>query len=123
LEQKAMSNLSRHQLDKSTGYQLHDLPGAHLVPRRFVSDQPRLNEVLRWLQDEWLRYAMIRGLNRLSDDCLNDIGIKRKDIRPIVNAIIRCIRKRRTGRQQYPIFTLSRMAAGASPGWTLTGLS
>jgi len=113
-----MSSVGRHQLDKPTGSLLQDLPGAHFVPVRFISDQPPLNRVVRWFQEEWLRYAMIRSLNRLNDDCLDDIGIKRKSIRPIVNAIIRRIRKRRPGRQQYPIFTLTGMPAGSLPGCT-----
>ena len=63
---------------------------------------------------------MIRGLTRLNDDCLDDIGMKRKDIRPIVNAIMRRIRRGRGDRQQHPIFTLTRMPAGALPGWMLS---
>jgi uncharacterized protein YjiS (DUF1127 family) len=121
-EHNAMFNVRRQQLDKSTGYLLQDLPGAHFVPRRFISDKPGLHKVFRWFHEERLRYAMIRSLNRLNDDHLDDIGIKRKDIRPIVNAVIRCIRKRRLGGQQYPIFTLSRMAAGTLPGRTSTAL-
>jgi uncharacterized protein YjiS (DUF1127 family) len=108
-----MTNVGRHQLGECTRYLLQDVPSAHFVPPGFIGDQFRRNKVLRWFQDEWLRYAMIRSLHRLNDDCLDDIGIKRKDIRPIVNAIMRRIRKGRRDRQHYPILTLTRMPAGS----------
>ena|SRR5690242_12317415 len=77
-----MFNVNQYKLDKSNRRLLQDLPGALLVPLKFISDGLRLYKIFRWFQIEWLRYAMIRKLDRLNDDYLDDIGIKRKDIRP-----------------------------------------
>jgi uncharacterized protein YjiS (DUF1127 family) len=52
----------------------------------FISGGLGLYKTFRWLQEERLRIATIRELDRLNDDYLHDIGVKRKDIRPIVNA-------------------------------------
>jgi len=88
--------VTQHELDKSN-YHLPQKPaGAFLVPLGFISDRLRLYKVFRWLQDEKLRYRMIRELDRLNDDYLDDIGIKkRSDIRPIVNLLVKRRRERR----------------------------
>ena len=66
-----------------------------MIPSNRIGGGLGVYSALRWFQDEWLRYSTIRNLDRLNDDYLDDIGIKRKDIRPIVNAMVKRIRKRR----------------------------
>jgi len=66
-----------------------------LIPSNRIGGGLSVYKAFRWLQDEWLRYATIRNLDRLNDDCLDDIGIKRKDICSIVNAMVKSLRKRR----------------------------
>ena len=46
-------------------------------------------------QDVRLRNATIREMYRLNDDYLDDMGIKRRDIRPIVDAMMKRLRERR----------------------------
>jgi uncharacterized protein YjiS (DUF1127 family) len=115
-----MSNVSHDKPDKSNGYLLQGLPDRVFAPLKLISDVFHLYKVPHRFQEEWLRYTMIKNLDRLNDDYLDDIGIKRKDIRPIVNAIIKCVRNRRLGSQRYPIFTLTGMVkAGVLPGWPM----
>jgi uncharacterized protein YjiS (DUF1127 family) len=71
------------------------LADAFLAPLRFIGGGLGLDRAFRWLQEERLRIAAIRELDRLNDDYLDDIGIKRKDIRPIVSAMVKRIRDRR----------------------------
>jgi uncharacterized protein YjiS (DUF1127 family) len=90
-----MFAVNQDKADKSIGQVLQDLTGGFLAPLGCIGDGLRLYKVFRWLQDERLRNATIRELNRLNDDYLDDIGIKRRDIRPIVNAMVKRLRERR----------------------------
>ena len=68
---------------------LHDLSGAALA--LLVS----IGNVFRWFQYEWRGNLAIRELNRLSDHQLNDIGIKRSDIDPVVDELLKRVREGR----------------------------
>ena len=68
---------------------LHDLSGAALA--LLVS----IGNVFRCLQYEWRGNLAIRELNRLSDHQLNDIGIKRSDIDPVVDELLKRVREGR----------------------------
>jgi len=76
---------------------LQDVAGSLFVPLRFIGSGLGVYKIFRWLQDEKIRIATIRELHRLNDDYLDDIGIKRKNIRPIVSAMVRRTRIRRWG--------------------------
>ena len=93
-----MLALSQDKVTKSGSHLLHDITGANFAPLGFIGDVLGLR-VFRWLRDERLRNATIRELNRLNDDYLDDIGIKRKDIRPIVNEMVKRMRDRRYRRR------------------------
>ena len=82
---------------RSIGRILHEVAGALFAPLRFISNKLGLHKTFRWLQDEKIRIATIRELHRLNDDYLDDIGIRRTDIRPTVNAMVRRMRNRRRG--------------------------
>jgi uncharacterized protein YjiS (DUF1127 family) len=90
-----MLAVDRYRVDRSIGRIPQDFAAVLLVPLRFVGSGLGLYKIFRWLQDEKIRITTIRELHRLNDDYLDDIGIKRKDIRPIVNAMVRRIRNRR----------------------------
>ena len=68
---------------------LEDLSGAALV--LLVS----IGNVFRRIQYEWRGNLAIRELNQLSDHHLNDIGIKRSDIDPIVDQLLKRVREGR----------------------------
>ena len=82
---------------------LQDIAGAVFAPLGSIGDVLGLR-IFRWLQDERLRSATIRELNRLNDDYLDDIGIERRDIRPIVNALVKRMRERRYHRRCSQLF-------------------
>ena len=90
-----MLAVDRDRVDGSAGRILQDVAGALFVPLRFIGSGLGLYEIFRWLQDEKIRIATIRELHRLNDDYLDDIAIKRKDIRPIVNEMVRRMRNGR----------------------------
>ena len=85
---------NRARLEPAAKHPIY-LAGAFLAPLRFIGGGLGLYKAFRWLQEERLRIATIRELDRLSDDYLDDVGIKRKDIRPIVSAMVKRIRDRR----------------------------
>jgi uncharacterized protein YjiS (DUF1127 family) len=95
MEKKVMFAVKQDRLDKSIGQVLQDLTIAFLAPLDFIADGLRLYKVFRWVQDVRLRNATIREMYRLNDDYLDDIGIKRGDIRPIVDAMMKRLRERR----------------------------
>ena len=90
-----MFTVNQDKVDTSIGHALQDLAGAFLAPLRFIGGGLGLYKVFRWLHDERLRIATIRELHRLNDDYLDDMGIKRSDIRTIVNAMVKRLRERR----------------------------
>jgi len=65
--------------DKADSRVLQDL-GAFLALLVFIGERLGLCKVFRWLQDEVQRNATVRELHLLSDDCLDDIGIRRRYI-------------------------------------------
>ena len=86
--------LARHKLALSIGRLQQESTGTLLTQQGFIS--VHLYKLFSWLRDEKLRYATIRELDRLNDDYLDDIGIKkRSDIRPIVSAMVKRRRERR----------------------------
>jgi uncharacterized protein YjiS (DUF1127 family) len=91
----AMFAVARDRVDSCVGGMLQDVAGTLYASLRFIGNGLGLGRILRRLQDEKIRIKTIRELNRLNDDYLDDIGIKRKDIRPIVNAMMRRMRNRR----------------------------
>jgi uncharacterized protein YjiS (DUF1127 family) len=93
-----MLAVSQDKVIKSVSHVLNGIAGAVFAPLGFIGDELGL-KVFRWLQYERLRNATIRELNRLNDDYLDDIGIKRRDIRPIVNAMVKRLRERRYHRR------------------------
>jgi len=82
-----MVAVSQDKVTKSASHVLHDIAGSVFTPLGCIGNGLGL-KVIRWLQDERLRHATIRELNRLNDDYLDDIGIKRRDIPRIVNAMV-----------------------------------
>jgi len=72
-----MFAVNRDKADKYPGRALKDLRGALLKQLVVIEDRLNLSRVLRWLQDEARRNAMIRELNLLNDYCLDDIGVRR----------------------------------------------
>src|SRR5215471_2361547 len=93
--EKAMFAVAPSRVDRSIGRLLQGVAGSLFVSLRFIGNGLGLHKILRWLQDEKIRIATIRELHRLNDDYLDDIGIKRKDIHPIVNTMMRRKRNRR----------------------------
>ena len=94
-----MFTVTQHKVDKASGRLQPDFDGVFLGLLGFISDKLGLHKLFRWLQDEWLRYTTIRELDRLNDDYLDDIGIKkRSDILPIVKTLV----KRRRERRHHP---------------------
>jgi uncharacterized protein YjiS (DUF1127 family) len=86
--------ISQHKLDPSIGCLRQEFTGAFPAQLGFI--RFHLYKLFRWLRDEKVRYKTIRELDRLNDDYLDDIGIKkRSDIRPIVNALVKRRRERR----------------------------
>ncbi len=69
-----------------------DLGGALPAPLSLTGAR----KVICWLRDEWWRAAVIRELDRLNDHYLEDIGIKRSDIGPLVDTMVRRRRERRS---------------------------
>ena len=90
-----MFAVKQDRMDKSIGQVLQDINVAFLASLDFIADALRIYKVLRWVQDVRLRNATIREMYRLNDDYLDDIGIKRRDIRPIVDAMMKRLRERR----------------------------
>ena len=91
-----MFGFSQDKVAKATSYVPHDLARRLFGPLDYIGERLRLSKVLLWLQDEKLRYTMIRDLERLNDDYLDDIGIKKRgDIRPIVKELVNRQRERR----------------------------
>ncbi|TIT75241.1 MAG: DUF1127 domain-containing protein [Mesorhizobium sp.] len=54
-----------------------------------------LGKLVGWCQDEVFRIAAIEELNRLNDHYLEDVGIDRSDIGPIVDATVKRLRESR----------------------------
>ncbi|WP_189401829.1 MULTISPECIES: DUF1127 domain-containing protein [unclassified Mesorhizobium] len=54
-----------------------------------------LGKLVGWCQDEVFRIAAIDELNRLNDHYLEDVGIDRSDIGPIVDATVKRLRESR----------------------------
>jgi uncharacterized protein YjiS (DUF1127 family) len=73
---------------KSIAYMLKDLAGTSPVRQAHVDGRLGFR-VIRWLQDERRRRMAIRELNQLNDHYLDDIGISRNDIDPIVDKSLR----------------------------------
>lgn len=90
-----MFAVDRDRVDRSIGRMLPAVAGSLFVPLRFIGSALGLYEIFRWLRDEKIRIATIRELHRLNDDYLDDIAIKRKDIRPTVNEMVSRMRNRR----------------------------
>ena len=91
-----MLAFSQDKLAKPASYIPSHIIDAFLGPLASIVDGLRRCKIFRWLQEEKLRYTTIRELDRLNDDYLDDIGIKkRSDIRPFVNALVKRRRERR----------------------------
>ena len=85
---------TQHKLDPSIGRLRQEFTGTSLAQLGFINFH--LYKLFSWLRDQKLRYTTIRQLDRLNDDYLDDIGIKkRSDIRPIVSAMVKRRRERR----------------------------
>ncbi|WP_189546089.1 DUF1127 domain-containing protein [Mesorhizobium sp. M2E.F.Ca.ET.209.01.1.1] len=54
-----------------------------------------LGKLVGWCQDEVFRIAAIEELTRLNDHYLEDVGIDRSDIGPIVDATVKRLRESR----------------------------
>jgi len=92
-----MFAVDQDKVDKSIGRMLQDLGGAFLAPLAHIGSRLGFYKVIRWLQDEWRRGAVIRELNRLNDHYLDDIGINRSNIDSIVDAMLKRLRENRNG--------------------------
>jgi uncharacterized protein YjiS (DUF1127 family) len=72
---------NQDKADRSIGRVLKDVGRAFLEQLVFIGDQLGLLNVFRWLKDEWRLNAAIRELSRLNDHYLDDIGIRRSELR------------------------------------------
>jgi len=85
-----MFAFNHDKVAKSTSYILDDIGSTFFAPLVSIGEALRRCKIFLWLQEEKLRYTTVRELDRLNDDYLDDIGIKkRSDIRPIANALVR----------------------------------
>ena len=85
-----MLAFSQDKLAKPASYIPSHIIDAFLGPLASIVDGLRRCKMFLWLQDKKLRYTTIRELDRLNDDYLDDIGIKkRSDIRPIAKALVK----------------------------------
>ena len=90
-----MLAFSQDKLAKPASYIPSHIIDAFFGPLACIVDGLRRCKMFLWLQDKKLRYTTIRELDRLNDDYLDDIGIKkRSDIRPMVKALVK---RRREG--------------------------
>ena len=91
-----MFAFNHDKVAKSTSYILDDIGSTFFAPLVSIGEALRRCKIFLWLQEEKLRYTTVRELDRLNDDYLDDIGIKkRSDIRPIANALVQRLRERR----------------------------
>jgi uncharacterized protein YjiS (DUF1127 family) len=89
-----MFALDQGNVDKSIR-RLQDLGSAFLAHLPDIGSRLGFHKVIRWLQDEWRRGAVIRELNRLNDHYLDDIGINRNDIDSIADTMVKRLRESR----------------------------
>src|SRR5215469_2822474 len=91
-----MFAFTQGKVAKSTSYILNDIGSTFFAPLVSIGEALRRCKTFLWLQEEKLRYTTIRELDRLNDDYLDDIGIKkRSDIRPLAKALVKRRRERR----------------------------
>ena len=91
-----MFAFSQDKVAKSASYLPSHIIDAFFGPLACIVDGLRRCKMFLWLQDKKLRYTTIRELDRLNDDYLDDIGIKKRgDIRPIVKELVNRQRERR----------------------------
>ena len=72
-----MFAVNQDKADESPGRTLKDLRGALLAQLAVIDDRFGVCRIFRWLRDEARRNAMMRELNLLDDDCLDDLGLRR----------------------------------------------
>ena len=76
-----MFGVNQDKVDRSAGQRLKQLCGAFLEQLAVLGDRFGLPNLVRWLQDEAQRNAMLREWNLLNDHYLNDIGRRRPSIK------------------------------------------
>lgn len=72
-----MFAVNQDKADESLGRTLKDFRGAVLVQLAVLNDRPGVCKIFHWLWDEARRSAMMRELNLLDDQCLDDLGLRR----------------------------------------------
>jgi hypothetical protein len=72
-----MFAIDQDKTGASSGQILKDHISALLQQLTAIDDRVGVRKLFCWLQDEGRRKALLRELNGLNDECLNDMGLKR----------------------------------------------
>ena len=86
-----MFAIDQDKTGPSAGQILKDHISALLQQLTAIDDRVGVRKLFCWLQDEGRRKALLRELNGLNDECLNDMGLKRT-LDPRTDDLIKVLR-------------------------------